>query len=804
MSSNKKALQIGYKVPKDRESQKINVTRTSKSYEDTKSSNEEKNKLINNNLQQNGKNGFSTKRQSTKSSNEKATSLISEKSSLFHNEIQINTEGAKSNNIINLGTNKSSKANNNLKRSNKKSIEKKKPQNKNLYDLNEKIKFSDLISNISKNINENKIDLIIENLKILFNEFPFINKFNESKKELFKTDNFDIFDKYKDEKFLFMINLLNLISIINLLWNVSKENPEEFNKFIHQLNLYFSFVEARSKVIDFILMAPISQNLYNHISNYGEDIFKNNTIIYDSAKSFRRFSNKYKFDIGYYFEEMNTINLLNYIGESNCNNLPRIIYYIKKQSANNLIKLKIINPPKEYTFHKPTKDYAGYNELDLIISMNKDVSINANYNFKFIPEKFEKNSIVLSKNTNYFFEFKTDVNFLIKDLKQTEKIFKRFVEAFKNINITHKIDLKVDNYQLILVCDKNYSEAKKSIKDKEITQNIIYSNPQVGLSILLKFNNKIKYLFQDLKILNNKMLEKEKIQNKKIEMQKKDFEIKLEMQKKDFEIKLEMQKKDLLEMQQKNLENQLKIINEKFEKEKYLDIYNSYKYTLSKVNNPLNIIYSIRTAKVLGVEDFNRYEKLYDCFVKLSEAYKKVKKNGLYSYIFPFIGTKITTKNELMKWIEIKDMLIQKAKNDNPFSDYYIGLLEFLFGKKNAYNKAITTNIISNAKSFEKKLIKDLIIILEVYEDAHTDIDYAEEKLQSTIIYISFKLFGINYVSNLLTSVKNNIENILNTKINNELEKKKKEENINKCKRGLIKTIISFYNLNNRALSQNI
>ena len=136
------------------------------------------------------------------------------------------------------------------------------------------------------------------------------------------------------------------------------------------------------------MLTPVSENLYNYLSTYGGEMFNNETLskkAFAYAHSFAKFN----YDIGYYFEDMNSINLLNYIGESNYILLPKMIYYIKEEKAKKLNDLKIISIPEDFEFHDPSKDekeFEGYNEIDLAIYNKKEVCIQSNENFKLIPK----------------------------------------------------------------------------------------------------------------------------------------------------------------------------------------------------------------------------------------------------------------------------------------------------------------------------------------------------------------------------------------------------------------------------------
>ena len=164
-------------------------------------------------------------------------------------------------------------------------------------------------------------NLLLDNIKILLEHYPVINEFKQVKEPLFSKNDFDIFNNLTDNNIFLAINLSNIISVMNLLWEVSNKYPKIFLKYINKLEFYFSYVtDEYTLTNDVVMIAPISENLYNYLSAYGGEM-----LIHSLSK--------FNFDRGYYYEEMNSINLLNYIGESNYKFLPKIIYYIKENSA---------------------------------------------------------------------------------------------------------------------------------------------------------------------------------------------------------------------------------------------------------------------------------------------------------------------------------------------------------------------------------------------------------------------------------------------------------------------------------------
>ena len=642
---------------------------------------------------------------------------------------------------------------------------------------------SDIINKINNIINQGNLNekQLFANLKILLDDYPVINKFDKVKSSLLSKEDFDIFNKYDNKKFLFIANLYNLISVINLLWEESNYSPSILIKYITNLDLYFSFVEdEETSEVDFVLMAPLSKNLYNYISSYGKYLF-NDRDLSDKAKSFNDFSQKYQYDVGYYFEDMNTINLLHSIGESNYKLLPKIIYYVKQKAAENLTKLKIINAPKLIKFHDPTKDqkeYSGYNEIDLCLFMKKKKIIKENENFKFITREYNLNSALeLQNNYNYFFEFKNEASDI--DTFHTNKMVKRFVNALKNIEITENIKFDLNKIRTIFFCNKEYKSSKTIIQQKKIKKDIMYSNPQVGMNILLKYDNKIKYLEQNIDIINNEMGELKTTYDKKLEEQNDIYTKKLEEQKKVYNEQLVEKEKSL----KNKMDEYINEIKKEFELKSYYREYESCKNMLSIIDIPLDIKYLIKSSKILDNNDFERYKKIYDFFVSISEPFVKIKENSrsLFSRINKYIGKNITNPEEKKEWMNIRSEIIKVSKKEY-VHEYYEGLLLFLYGKN--YLKNEDYDILSEEKYEQKKLVKQLIIFLSIFEGNYNgNIDKFEAKFQSAILYIAYKLLGSVKISNKLREAKNNmVDNIKSDVKENVKEKEKEKENENEKK----------------------
>ena len=530
------------------------------------------------------------------------------------------------------------------------------------------------------------------------------------------------------------------------------------------------------------MLTPLSENLYIYLSTYGGEMFNNETLskkAFAYAHSFAKFN----YDIGYYFEDMNSINLLNYIGESNYILLPKMIYYIKEEKAKKLKDLKIISIPEDFEFHDPSKDekeFEGYNEIDLAIYNKKEVCIQSNENFKLIPKdlylKFKpankENSdetkkipipIKLKENEYYLFEMKTKADLIINDIDNIRVKYNRYIDALNNTKIIQdgKFNVNKSKCNLIFVCNNSYDEAALAASKKEIKEDFIYSNPQVGLSILLKYDNKFKYLNEKVNNANEQLKKANK--KDKEEFNKKLKELKEENNKiKEDNNKIKEDNNKIKEEFKKEIDD-LKNWIQKKEDDMDISKYNISRQYLAVISNPMNILFLIKTRSEFREDTIKRYEKLYNCFEEVSKYFKpiKEKQKDLCIRIIKYIGKDIIDQKEQDEWRAIKNEILTRYGS----SVYYKGLVLFLFGE-NHENKE-DFSILSENNSQIRKYVKNLIIFLAIFMDDFTNEDI-EEKFQSVIVYIAYAMIGIKPISELLDKARNIIDKITDKK-----EKKK-------------------------------
>ena len=314
---------------------------------------------------------------------------------------------------------------------------------------------------------------------------------------------------------------------------------------------------------------------------------------------------------------------------------------------------------------------------------------------------------------------------------------KRFLEAYKNVHITQYINFNFKDYTSVYICNKDINKTEKVISEKKMdNNNVIYYNPQIGISILIKLRRTMKYLNSKIDEKNEQMLKHQK-----------EIETKFESQKIEFENRF------------KKIENEKKEMNDKLlrlEKERTQEKYDDLKLVLD-IMWPTSIDFIIRNIKekVFSQEKIQIYNKLYEIFCKVSKEFLKVKNDLLYNRIAPFIGVNIV-ENDIKEWLDIKDILLKRYKENKPYSEYYKAIAEFLYGI--SYIKSgekLDCDIISLSSSRERKVIKEIILFLEIFYKEN-DLSNIELKYQEVVLYLSKDLLNDFIINQIVKQEKDN------------------------------------------------
>ena len=238
---------------------------------------------------------------------------------------------------------------------------------------------------------------------------------------LLKEDNFEIFKDNVNP--IFALNLLNLINIINFIWEASKYNIELFHNILLSLNIMFSYLFRNEKDdtegIDYVLLTPIPDKVFDYISKYGKFCFKNHNNYKFENEYFSPDRNKKQ--IGLVYQQNSISQIFSFIKDKEQLN-PKIMYYLNKETSDKLYKKKIFDFPKNYVNlpYIENKDFQGFNEIDFTFSVKNKVEIEQNFVFNIVKEKNNNkiindfqlnnnNKIIFEENTNIFIEMKTNL-----------------------------------------------------------------------------------------------------------------------------------------------------------------------------------------------------------------------------------------------------------------------------------------------------------------------------------------------------------------------------------------------------------
>ena len=573
---------------------------------------------------------------------------------------------------------------------------------------------------------------LIKDINILIDQSPIISKFDDT--YLLKPDFFEIFDCTDTDKFLYTINLLNYINIINGVWHYSNEKVDEFVNILNELSINFSWVNGDKGFADVILLTRKSKALYNYILTHGENGFSE-TGFKEEAKKFFIFKDKYKHDFGYCFEDLVSLDLCSTIEKKNYIEHGNVMYYIKKEKAEKLIKLNLVEF-QENNIVSPTNErvYHGYNELDLLITMKKEVKIEENCNFNEIINgdlKRENSKIIFEKYKTY--AFKTKTNIILEKINHIEQVEEKFFEALKNAKFNNKSLNEIKELKKVLICSQNPIIAKEKIKKWDIKdKNFIYSFPQVGIPYILRLNKNLKDLNKKVDSLKQMVIEKTKefknsISALDLRIQK--IEKELGIDKKEKEIKLDsfVYKNNLFEMNKKIFEN-------------ISEVKSTFITDLLKGD--------VGQLKLLIERKLTSASMAFELvFEQLNEMSKNT--SLFYNDIKPFIyGFYKLTDDDAVK--SIKKLLEEKISKGAIYSKYYEALKKFLFGIDGKTPNQIFEIILSDEERINIEYLFQFTDVLE----KNYDIANIECKYDGAILFVLNDMMNFDDLCSLLTIAK--------------------------------------------------
>ena len=401
-----------------------------------------------------------------------------------------------------------------------------------------------------KNINEKEILACSQDLMTIPNLDDDIVPITSP---LLGMNSFEIFNKKKINP-VFARNLLNIIHIINFIWIASKNKIDIFHKTLLNLGMMFSYLFRNDKDdkdgVDYALMAPIPNIIYDFIAKNGKGSFKNPNNFDFDEEVFSTYINDTQIRLTY--KENSISQILSNLNPDELIICPKIIFYMEYECAKNLFNNNIFNNPANFLelVHKEIvieneqeleiendiekeaekelrrqKEFFGYNEIDMSFSLSETAKLKENFTFNIVKEKnkdFISKSyskvgdghIVFEKDANIFIEIKWSIKFpkIENILAQLKKISRRFSFGYRN-SAYEPLDKKFskNNNCYFLFYDSNRIELFNKIspnltiyKDVEIC----YNSVNVQLSSIISLQNQIREVKKESNSQNEKLNEK--------------------------------------------------------------------------------------------------------------------------------------------------------------------------------------------------------------------------------------------------------------------------------------------------------
>jgi hypothetical protein len=505
-----------------------------------------------------------------------------------------------------------------------------------------------------------------------------------------------------------------MISILNYAWVASNTNIELFHKVILQIGLMFSYTYRNgidtTEGIDYVLLAPLSHDIYDYLSENGEKSFLN---INDYDINKRYFdSNSIENINGEIYQENSISKLIYEIGENNIIMCPKVMYYIEHEFSKKLFDMEIFDDPHNF----PSLNYTpitfnGYNEIDLSIVLKEKTIIKENNRMNIIKLKnstdinrhFNINQpgdIVFENNTNLFIEMKYSINNidLSDELDMLCKKALRFSQAYKNAAYKKSNSpFFKTNISYIFLYDSSRNNILHSLQSRINEEvDILYNSPSVEISSIASLEKKIRKMGDEINLIkqDNKAKANE-MNNMKKEMNDLKTEIK--------DIKLQMKE----ELRKNRIEVSLDFS---------LNELKRYEMNEKKITDVIK-----RIKQSNNITDFNLVKFHYNPFKKCAKFYKELNNNDQMIQLFQkIIGKKLKSVEEKNEYKRFIGLLTNKNNSDNVASKFYDAFKNMLLGK---YSEKIQDYDIFCGEKDLCDILNEILLFIKFLEK-EKDVEY--------------------------------------------------------------------------------
>ena len=324
----------------------------------------------------------------------------------------------------------------------------------------------------------------------------------EVKEKLVNEESFEML-KLSQINPIFALNLLNVIMIVNFVWNAGKKNIGLFHKILLDLNIMFSYVLKNNDTeIAYTLLATVPVHFYELIAEKGKKCLKDK---YNYNNEFLS-NDRNPAQIGLVYQE-NTIVQLNSMLNEKQTESPNIMYFLKKDASTELFKTSVLNTPKNYLDLDYKLDFCdfGVKEIDYSFILSDDIKIQENLIF---------NKVFSNSNSSRFFDTNSRENIFV--LNKDKNIFIEIKSKFESKDVIAKL---IKTSDLFYSAYKNlaFDGIEKKFARQNIEYYLLYNNKRdEAFSILKELVEEKEEKIEEDKIMNNKNIEKDKIKNTKI------------------------------------------------------------------------------------------------------------------------------------------------------------------------------------------------------------------------------------------------------------------------------------------------
>lgn len=535
----------------------------------------------------------------------------------------------------------------------------------------------------------------------------------EVKEELLNEKSFEMLN-LSDINPIFTLNLLNVIMIVNFVWNATKKNIDLFHKILLDLNLMFSYVlKNNDGEIGFALLATVPVHFYELIAEKGKKCFKSDYSFNNEFLSFDRNIAQ----IGLVYQE-NTIVQLNSMLNEKQTEAPNIMYFLCKEICTELYEKSVFNLPKNFLDLEYKLDFCDYGikEIDYSFILTDDIKIQENLIFNkvfensqtsyFINTNSNESVLTLNKDTNIFVEIKSKLESkdAITKLIDTSDLFS---QAYTNLafdSIEQKFSKQKIEYYLLYDTKRNdaFPILQKLEKEDQKIKNtkVVYNSGYVQIASIVSLQNQIREMNDKMDKMKGEMKEREEnIQNSlKQEKNKMSQEMKNSLEQEKNKMKEEMNRE--MEIRMKKIENKMSI------NQKVFEFKLQHKIELKTIQDKL--------VNIKGVKDLLKFASMNVYYTNLCKKILEIDNdNNIIMTADKVIGKFLKSQDEIKEVFNLISLLDKKISEKKFVSPYYEAFKSILTGPN--WNSKFTPKNFKCFDAFSKNNFKEIIVKILKY-----------------------------------------------------------------------------------------